>query len=128
MQQLEFAVNSSHLSDRQCYNQSYNFNSPTACDDFANCSDLHVISTLKKSNPEDYVSILEDRSSLEIVVEVPEMCSCSTSTSTSTSSSAGFSDAAIAAVILAVLVAVAMSVTATVVAVLCFKSSRKKAR
>ena len=115
---MEFVANSSSLSDRQCYKQSYDLN---ICSYFPDCSDVQVILTLAKSNTSDYVSVIEDRSALEMTVEVPERCSCSTKPPPS-----ALSDAAIAAVVLAVLVALALFATVVLAAVFYCRERKKK--
>ena len=111
-------VNSSSLSDFQCYNESYDFTSSDICTYFRECNDIPVMLSLTPADENCSVSLTEGR--LEMVFKVPVHCSCSAATS---SSSLG--DAEIAAVTLGVLVAVALTTTFVVV-IFFYRERRKK--
>ena len=112
-------VNSSSLSDFQCYNQSYDFTSGDICTYFTECNDVDIMLTLIPADRNSLVVLTKD--SLEIVVKVPSQCSCSEGLS---SSSLG--DAEIAAIILGILIAVALLATIAVLVFSFFRERRKK--
>ena len=119
--QFEILVNSSTLSDFQCYNQSYDFTSSDICSNFTECDDIHMILELA---PDENSSVLNDSSILEIVFELPHKCPCLATTSSTSSSSLG--DAEIAAVTLGVLVALTLLATSFVLFVFFYRERRKK--
>ena len=112
-------VNSSSLSDFQCYNESYDFTSSDICTYFRECNDILVMLSLTPADENHSVSLTDDR--LEMVFKVPVQCSCSI---VSSSSSLGDADE-IAAVTLGVLVAVALTTTFVVV-IFFYRERRKK--
>ena len=109
-------VNSSSLSDFQCYNESYDYTSSDIC---SLCNDIPVMLSLIPADENRSVSLTEDI--LEVVFKVPVQCSCSIVPS---SSSLGDADE-IAAVTLGVLVAVALTTTFVVV-IFFYRERRKK--
>ena len=110
-------VNSSSLSDFQCYNKSYDFTSSDMCTYFIECNDFHVMLTLTLADENRSVSLTENR--LEMVFKVPVQC-CSVALSSSSLGSAE-----IAAITLGVLVAVALT-TIFVVVIFFYRERRKK--
>ena len=116
--QFEIVINSSSLSDFQCYNQSYDFASSDICSYFRECKDMPLILSLTLADGNRLVLLTKD--SLEIVVKVPFQC-CSVAPS---SSSLG--DAEIAAVVLGVLVAMTILATISVLVFFFFRERRKK--
>ena len=111
-------INSSSLSDFQCYNQSYDFTSSDICTYFTECNDIHMMLTLTLDDGSSLVVLTKD--SQEMVVKVPVQC-CSVASSTSS-----FGDAEIAAVVLGVLVAVTILATFCVVLTFFYREKRKK--
>ena len=120
--QFEILVNSSTLSDFQCYNQSYDFTSSDICSNFTECDDIHMMLELA---PDENSSVLNDSSPLEIVFELPHECPCLATTSSSTSS-LSLGDAGIAAVTLGVLVALTLLATTFVLFIFFYRERRKK--
>ena len=117
LQRLQFEVNSSNKSDIQCYldNVNIDFTSGEMCNYFTNCENIVMVLMLSKSHEGDHVSVIEERSTLEIVVQRPQKCSCSEPVTSST-----VSDAVIAVIVLSVLVVIAiLAITVLVVAFYC---------
>ena len=117
--QFEIVVNSSSLSDFQCYNQSYGFTSGDICTYFTERNDVHIMLTLTPADRNSLVVLTKD--SLEIVIKVPSQCSCSEALS---SSSLG--DAEIAAILLGILIAMTLLATIAVLVFFFFRERRKK--
>ena len=116
--QFEIVINSSSLSDFQCYNQSYDFTSSDICSYFTECNDIDMMLTLARADENSLVVLTKN--SVEMVVKVPVQC-CSVA-----SSSSSFGDAEIAAVVLGVLVAVTILATFCVVLTFFYREKRKK--
>ena len=117
--QFEIVVNSSSLSDFQCYNLSYDFTTGDICTYFTECNDIHMMLALTLADGNSLVVLTKD--SLEIVIKVPSQCSCSEALS---SSSLG--DAEIAAIVLGVLIAVTLLATIAVLVFSFFRKRRKQ--
>ena len=71
---LDFAVNTTHRSMTQCYMFSVDFESEDICEYYTKCEDARFLSRLLKANESDYVTIVSERSSAEIVAELPDEC------------------------------------------------------
>ena len=78
---LNFSVNSSVLLSVQCYNISVPMKDDCAL--YVNCTDITVNSQLSVTpfNGGEYVSLIESRRAVEVVVPLPDVCDCSTQSS-----------------------------------------------
>ena len=78
---LKFFVNSSVLLRVQCYNISVPMKDDCAL--YVNCTDITVNSQLSVTpfNGSEYVSLIESRRAVEVVVPLPDVCDCSTQSS-----------------------------------------------
>ena len=69
----------------QCYMFSVDFESEDICEYYTKCEDARFLSRLLKATGSDYVTIVNERSSAEIVANLPDECdTCSTSSPTPT--------------------------------------------
>ena len=86
---FSFAVNSSDMFDMQCYNISVPMKDD--CSLYINCTDITVNSQLSLTpfKDSDSVSIIQSRRVIEVVVPIPERCTCSESTQSTVLSVAG---------------------------------------
>ena len=110
----------------QCYTFSVDFDSEEICEYYTKCEDARFLSRLLKANESDYVTIVHERSSAEIVAKVPDECdTCSTSSPTS---SAGLSNGVIAAVVVSVVVAIIIVVFASILVVVLFYCNKTQKR
>ena len=119
--QLNFAVASVSETDIQCYNVSW---LDDDCELFTNCSDYHLLSQLNLLNESDLVSLIEDKSTVEVVVILPEKCttfcqvqSPSVDSETTTTADTSLSSVAIAAIVLSSLVVIVIVSAIAVVVV-----------
>ena len=120
----------------QCYTFSVDFESEDICEYYTKCEDARFLSHLLKANESDYVTIVSERSSAEIVAQLPDECdTCSTSSPTPTAisensptSSAGLNDGVSAAVVVSVVVAVIIVVFAAILVVGLFYCNKTRKR
>ena len=140
----------------QCYMFSVDFESEDICEYYTKCEDARFLSRLLKANESDYVTIVSERSSAEIVAKLPDECNiCSTSSPTPTAisdnsptptaisdnsptptaisdnsltSSAGLSNGVIAAVVVSVMIAIIIVVFATILVVVLFYCNKTRKR
>ena len=117
----------------QCYMFSVDFETEDICEYYTKCEDARFLSCLLKAYESDYVTVVNERSSAEIVAKLPDECdTCSTSSPTPTAisensptTSAGLSDGVIAAVVVSVVIIVVFA-TILVVVLFYYNKTRKR--
>ena len=117
---LSFAVNDSHLFDRECYNISADFSVINLCNYYTNYTDgIQITLQLMSYNINDSVTI-DGISTTNVVVEQPTQCIQTSTSSSMTAISSGI----IAAIVLSIITL--LSMISAIVAILVYRRNTIK--
>ena len=117
-------VNASSLSDAACYREYFTdiFNSEVVCD-LISCNGTFVTLKLAKSNEHDRVTVDNERSTIDLFLEVPSSCECSTPVISTKDTTSG---ASLDGVILAITASVVIVLVLCLIAAFFFWKKRGK--